>query len=142
MLPATEATWIFILMDTINIPRYCTKNSAYISEVSAHVNARLAVLHFHSFVTGTHHVCCVSVIVDNFAASKCHHCHSIICCSDYATVLPLHVAASVSKCVYMSVPDSLIKMMGRWKRDAYLSYIRPPRQELATLSKCLTSGYP
>ena len=32
--------------------------------------------------------------------------------------------------------------MGRWKSDAYLSYIRTPLQELATVSKYLTSGYP
>ena len=33
-----------------------------------------------------------------------------------------------------NVPDSLIKMMGRWKSDAYLSYIRTPPQELAKVS--------
>ena len=41
-----------------------------------------------------------------------------------------------------NVPDPLIKMMGRWKSDAYLSYIRTPPQELAKVSKYLTSGYP
>ena len=41
-----------------------------------------------------------------------------------------------------NVPDPLIKMMGRWKSDAHLSYIRTPPQELAKVSKYLTSGYP
>ena len=35
-------------------------------------------------------------------------------------LLPLHVAASVCKCVYVSVPDLLIKMMSRWKSGAQL----------------------
>ena len=30
-----------------------------------------------------------------------------------------------------NVPDILIKMMGRWKSNAYQSYIRTPPQELA-----------
>ena len=41
-----------------------------------------------------------------------------------------------------NIPDSLIKMLGRWKSEAYQSYIRTPPQELARLSKFLTSGYP
>ena len=39
------------------------------------------------------------------------------------------------------IPDSYIKMLGRWKSDAYLHYIKTPPQELARLSKCITSGY-
>ena len=31
--------------------------------------------------------------------------------------------------------------MGRWKSDAYQSYIRTPPQELAKVSKYLVSGY-
>ena len=41
-----------------------------------------------------------------------------------------------------NIPDTFIKMMGRWKNDAYQSYIKTPPQELAKLSKYLTSGYP
>ena len=41
-----------------------------------------------------------------------------------------------------NVQDSLINMMGSWKSDAYLSYIRTPPQELAKVSKYLTLGYP
>ena len=40
------------------------------------------------------------------------------------------------------VPDTLIKMMGRWKSDAYQSYIKTPPQELAKVSEYLVSGYP
>ena len=36
LLSATEATLIFILMTSLNIPCYCTNNGACISEVSAH----------------------------------------------------------------------------------------------------------
>ena len=76
-------------------------DSAYISEVSEHVYASLAVLHLHSFATATHHVCYVSVIVCNVAASKCRHYHSIIYCCDYAILLLLHVAASVCMCLLL-----------------------------------------
>jgi len=34
-----------------------------------------------------------------------------------------------------NIPDSYIRMLGRWKSDAYLSYIRTSPQELATVSK-------
>ena len=42
----------------------------------------------------------------------------------------------------VNIPDSPIRMMGRWKSNAYLSYIRTPPQELEKVSKYLTSGYP
>ena len=41
-----------------------------------------------------------------------------------------------------NIPDSLIKMLGRWKSDVYQSYIRTPPQELAKLSKNMIAGYP
>ena len=41
-----------------------------------------------------------------------------------------------------NVPDLIIKMLGRWKSDAYQSYIKTPPQELSKLSKYLISGYP
>ena len=40
-----------------------------------------------------------------------------------------------------NIPDTIIKMLGRWKSDTYQSYIKTPPQELSRLSKCLTSGY-
>ena len=46
LLPATEATLIFILVAILNIPCYCTNNDVYIPDVSAHVYACLTVLHF------------------------------------------------------------------------------------------------
>ena len=46
LLPATEATLIYIFMATLNIPCYCANNNAYISDVSAHVYTCLTVLHF------------------------------------------------------------------------------------------------
>ena len=41
-----------------------------------------------------------------------------------------------------NIPDPIIKMLGRWKSDAYQSYIKTPPQELSKLSKYLISGYP
>ena len=79
LLPATEATLIFILMDNLNIPFYCTNNSAYILEVLAHVYAHFTVLRLHSFATGTHYVGYVSVILNDVATRKCYHCCSITC---------------------------------------------------------------
>ena len=40
-----------------------------------------------------------------------------------------------------NIPDTIIKMLGRWKSDAYQSYIKTPPQELSKLSKYLVSGY-
>ena len=41
-----------------------------------------------------------------------------------------------------NIPDAIIKMLGRWKSDAYQSYIKTPPQELSKLSKYLVSGHP
>lgn len=41
-----------------------------------------------------------------------------------------------------NIPDTLIKMLGRWKSDAYQTYIKTPAQDLAKLSKCMTSSFP
>ena len=41
-----------------------------------------------------------------------------------------------------NIPDAIIKMLGRWKSDAYQSYIKTPPQELSNLSKYLVSDYP
>ena len=41
----------------------------------------------------------------------------------------------------VNIPDAIIKMLGRWKSDAYQSYIKTPPQELSKLSKYLVSGY-
>ena len=40
-----------------------------------------------------------------------------------------------------NIPDTYIKMMGRWKSDSYQRYIKTPPDELAKLSKYLTAGY-
>ena len=37
------------------------------------------------------------------------------------------------------IPDNYIKMLGRWRSDAYQCYIRTPPQDLAALSKCLVT---
>ena len=39
-----------------------------------------------------------------------------------------------------SIPDSQIQVLGRWKSDAYKSYIRTPLSDLADLSKVLAAG--
>ena len=39
-------------------------------------------------------------------------------------------------------PDALIQTLGRWKSDAYQSYIKTPPQELSKFSKYLVSGFP
>lgn len=62
-------------MATLDIPCYCTNNSTYVLEVSVY----------------------------NVAASKCHHCCGVICCYDCAMLLLPYVAASVCKCVFVSV---------------------------------------
>lgn len=38
-----------------------------------------------------------------------------------------------------NVPDSMIKMLGRWESTAYTQYIRTPRDSLASISKVLVS---
>ena len=40
-----------------------------------------------------------------------------------------------------NLPDTYIKMLGRWKSDAYQRYIKTPPSELAKLSKYLLIGY-
>jgi len=40
-----------------------------------------------------------------------------------------------------NIPDSSIQMLGRWKSNAYQSYIKTPPQELACFSKYLTTQY-
>ena len=40
-----------------------------------------------------------------------------------------------------NIPDTYIKMLGRWKSDTYQQYIKTPPDELAKLSKHLISGY-
>ena len=106
LLPAIEATLIFILMATLNIPCYYTNNNAYISEVSAHVYACLTILHFIvSQQALIMYVICPLFYIPLVAAGKCHHCTccSIICCGHYAMLLLLHVAVSVCKCAYVCV---------------------------------------
>ena len=39
-----------------------------------------------------------------------------------------------------SIPDPQIQMLGRWKSDAYKSYIRTPPSDLANLSRVLAAG--
>lgn len=36
------------------------------------------------------------------------------------------------------IGDATIQLLGRWASDSYTRYIRPPRQELASLSQVLT----
>ena len=38
------------------------------------------------------------------------------------------------------IPEAHIKMLGRWRSDAYQLYIRTPAEELAKLSRKLVSG--
>ena len=103
LLPATEATLIFILITTLNIPCYCTNNNAYISDVSADVYACLSVLHFIvSQEALIMYVICPLFYIPLVAAGKWHHCCSIICCCHYAMLLPLHflpVSVNVRMCV-------------------------------------------
>ena len=40
-----------------------------------------------------------------------------------------------------NIPDPLIQLMGRWKSNAYLTYIKTPPTKLAKLSKCLITNY-
>ena len=40
-----------------------------------------------------------------------------------------------------NIPDALIQLMGRWKSNAYLTYIKTPPMELAKLSKHLIISY-
>ena len=40
-----------------------------------------------------------------------------------------------------NIPDTFIKMMGRWRSDVYQRYIKTPPGELAKLSKYLLTGY-
>ena len=40
-----------------------------------------------------------------------------------------------------NIPDPSIQMLGRWKSNAYLAYIRTPPQELARFSSYLITGY-
>lgn len=46
-------------------------------------------------------------------------------------------AGAATTAALKGVSDSHIKQLGRWKSAAYLRYIRPPRQQLAALSKLL-----
>ena len=39
------------------------------------------------------------------------------------------------------ISDAHIQMLGRWKSQAYMQYIRTPRSQLATLSKRLVQGH-
>ena len=39
------------------------------------------------------------------------------------------------------IPDFYIKMLGRWKSNAYLTYLKTSPEELARLSKCIIEGY-
>ena len=40
-----------------------------------------------------------------------------------------------------NIPDALIQLMGRWKSNAYLTYIKTPPTEMARLSKYLITTY-
>ena len=40
-----------------------------------------------------------------------------------------------------NIPDTYIKMLGRWKSDTYQQYIKTPPGELARMSKHLITGY-
>ena len=40
-----------------------------------------------------------------------------------------------------NIPDTFIKMMGRWRSVVYQRYIKTPPGELAKLSKYLLTGY-
>ena len=40
-----------------------------------------------------------------------------------------------------NIPDTFIKMMGRWRSDVYQCYVKTPPGELAKLSKYLLTGY-
>ena len=40
-----------------------------------------------------------------------------------------------------NIPDTFIKMMGRWRSDVYQRYIKTPPGELEKLSKYLLTGY-
>lgn len=40
----------------------------------------------------------------------------------------------------VGIPESTIKMLGRWESTAYLRYIRTPREQLIPISASLISG--
>ena len=40
-----------------------------------------------------------------------------------------------------NIPDTYIKMLDRWRSDAYQCYIKTPPQDLARFSKQLITGY-
>ena len=99
LLPATEATLIYIFMATLNIPCYCTNNNAYISDVSAHVYTCLTVLHFIiSQQALIMYVICPLFYIPLVAAGKWHHCCSIQC---YCHYILLPVCGNVHMCVLL-----------------------------------------
>ena len=51
-----------------------------------------------------------------------------------------HIGAATST-RQAHIPDFYIKMLGQWKSDVYLTYLKTSLQELARLSKCIIEGY-
>ena len=52
----------------------------------------------------------------------------------------LHIGATLSA-QEAGISDAHIQMLGRWKSQAYLQYIRTSRLQLATLSTQLVQGH-
>ena len=47
---------------------------------------------------------------------------------------------AATSAIKAGISDVQVKMLGRWKSDAYQCYVRTPPEELASLSKKLVSG--
>ena len=47
---------------------------------------------------------------------------------------------AATSAIEAGISDVQVKMLGRWKSDAYQRYVRTPSEELASLSKKLVSG--
>ena len=47
---------------------------------------------------------------------------------------------AATSAIEAGISDVQVKMLGRWKSDAYQRYVRTPPEELASLSKKLVSG--
>ena len=50
-----------------------------------------------------------------------------------------HIGAATAA-VAAGVEDSLIKILGRWESSAYQTYVRVPRDQLASISKRLSTA--
>ena len=74
---------------------------------------------------------CVFVTVCNVAASNSYH----YAVDGLLTKLQIDTSKYNTHSFQANIPDSLIQLMGRWKSNAYLTYVKISPMELAKLSK-------